>query len=72
MDDDWSPEQGDEAWSPDPDRPAASYSDSELRFCPLYRRVGDLLRDRLPYDPTEADILAETRSVLDSTLTDDD
>lgn len=68
----WTPEQGDEAWEPDPDRPAASYSDTELRFGPLYRRVKGLLEVTLPYPPSEADILAETRSLLERCLTDDE
>jgi hypothetical protein len=70
-DDTWTPEQGDDAWLPDVTRTVESYSDAELRFSPLYRRVKERMT-KLPWPPSEADILQTTREMLQETLPDDE
>ncbi|MBL4844459.1 MAG: hypothetical protein JKY65_02940 [Planctomycetes bacterium] len=57
--DKWVPEDGDDTWWPDPDRPLSSYADAELRFLPIYRRVRSLLPN-----PTDAETLSGCRTMI--------
>ncbi len=62
--DEWSPEDGDTEWWPDPHRSLESYTDSELRFCAGYRQV-----QRMDPGINDADILATLRSMIAGYLT---
>jgi len=64
----WTPEDGDDNWWPDPERPVESYTDEELRFLPVYRKV----RNTLPYDLTDAETLGYCREMIQGYLEDDD
>ena len=66
----WTPEDGDTEWWPDPERTLESYTDSELRFCPLYRRV-QTMASALPYELTDAALLEYTREMIQGYLEDD-
>lgn len=64
----WSPEDGDREWWPDPDRSVTSYSDTELRFLPVYRTV----RAVSPFELSDQEALACCREVIAGFLADDD
>ena len=65
--DEWSPEDGDNEWWPDPDRPLDSYTDSELRFLPPYRMV-----QRMDPGISDRDTLATLRSMIAGYLSPDE
>jgi hypothetical protein len=58
--DQWTPEDGDGEWWPDPERPVDSYTDQELRFLPVYRQV----RSMVSGDLSDAETLGFCREMI--------
>jgi hypothetical protein len=63
----WTPEDGDSEWWPDPDRAVESYTDKELRFTPAYRLVTSILGDHAD----DAEKLECCRDMIRGYLADD-
>jgi hypothetical protein len=63
----WTPEDGDSEWWPDPDREVESYTDQELRFTPAYRLVTSILGEHAS-DPEK---LEACRDMIRGYLADD-
>ena len=64
---DWQPEDGDDTWWPEP---GSTFTDTQLRFTPLFRRVQGIGR-QAGIELSDADTLAHARTMLANYHADD-